>query len=361
MEKIFLAFVAACTLVSSSCLREPDLKRPFESYAPAVLNDDWGISSPSAEGIDEAVLRDVYKEYHRSSELWQVRSLLVFRNNKLVAESYTKDPAEIIKPVPVWSCTKQVMGILVGIAFDQGVLRGLNDILGDYLEAPADKREITLRNLLTMQSGIAFSNDGANGESNKLLQQLPSNSIDFVLDLPLSAKAGERFHYNDGDPHLISAIIQERTGKTTHDWAEEVLFSKIGFTNYDWETYKDGTTMGGFGISTTPRELARIGHLVLNGGIWNGEQIVSAAWIDEMTAVQVTVEQVATQGAAFGYFWWSEPERGLRFMWGKGGQFVLVKPDKNLVVVMTADPNDGHPFELTSALEIFDMIAEAAI
>jgi CubicO group peptidase (beta-lactamase class C family) len=219
-----------------------------------------------------------------------------------------------------------------------------------------DKGVITIRNLLKMESGIAFSNDGFNGESNKLLKEIPSNSLDFVLGLSTFCEQGEQFNYNDGDPHIISAILQHQTGKTTRDWAAEVLFSKLGAKNYDWVTYKDGITMGAFGILATPREMARIGHLVLNKGIWDGQEIVSSAWIDEMTSTKVSAGQVNTSGKSFGYYWWIDESRGIVFMWGKGGQFVFIKPDKDLVVVTTADPNDGHVFGIDSALDIFDRI-----
>jgi len=355
--KLFVFILFCMTL--TSCLKEDVLKVPFETYVPKNINDGWELSTPSKEGIDEAELENIYRYYHESKDLWQVRSLLVFRNNKLVAESYTKDPAEITKRVPIWSCTKQVTGILTGIAIEQGFIDNVNDPIQKYLSEEVsrhpDKGAITIQNLLQMESGIAFENDGFSGGANQLLMQKPSNSIDFILGLPIFCPQGEQFHYNDGDPQIISAILQRQTGKTTKDWAGEVLFSKIKFQNYDWAVYKDGITMGAFGISTTPREMARIGHLVLNNGYWNGQKIVSSDWIEKMTSSKVSVEEYGLSGA-FGYFWWIYESRGIVFMWGKGGQFVFIKPSKNLVVVTTADPNADCTFEVDTALEIFDRI-----
>ena len=355
--KIMVVFLFAAVL--TSCLKEDDLKIPFETYVPKEINDGWELSTPSKEGIDEAGLENIYRYYHESRDLWQVRSLLVFRNNKLVAESYTKDPAEITKTVPIWSCTKQVTGILAGIAIEQGYIDDVNDPVQKYLPEEIsrhpDKGAITIQNLLQMESGIAFENDGLNGGANQLLMQKPSGSLDFILGLPVFCSPGEQFHYNDGDPQIISAILQRQTGKTLKDWAEEVLFSKINFQNYDWAVYKDGITMGAFGISTTPREMARIGHLALNNGYWNGQKVVSPDWIAEMTGSKVTVEQGGLSGA-FGYFWWIDESRGIVFMWGKGGQFVFIKPGKNLVVVTTADPNADCTFEIDTALDVFDRI-----
>ena len=315
--------------------------------------------------LNETELQKIYEYYHESKDLWQVRSLLVFRNNKLVAETYTKNPAEITTQyVPIWSCTKQIMGILTGIAIEQGVIDDIDDPIQKYLPAEIarhpDKGAITLRNLLMMESGIAFENGGFYGESNQLLLQNPSNSLDYILGLSTPYAPGEHFYYKDGDPHLISAILQRQTGKTTKDWAKEVLFSKTGFQNYDWIVYKDGITMGAFGILTTPREMARIGHVALNKGFWNGQQIVNSEWIEEMTTTKIPVGKVnGFGGSSFGYLWWIEESRGMVFMGGHGGQHVFVKPSKNLVIVTTADKTDDYEkfgFYIDKAFDIFDRI-----
>ena len=360
--KLFVVIISCIFL--TSCLKEPDLKLPFTTFVPANLNDGWELSTPSQEGIDETELREIYKFFHESKDLWQVRSLLVFRNNKLVAESYTKNPAEIHSElVPIWSCTKQVTGLLAGIAIEQGFIGDINDPIQKYLPEEtarhSDKGTITIKNLLMMGSGIAFENDGFNGESNQLLLEKPSNSLDFILGLPFHFSSGEKFYYNDGDPHIISAILQRRTGKTMKDWADEVLFSKIGFKKYEWAVYKDGITMGAFGISTTPREMSRIGHLVLNKGNWNGQQIVNSAWIEEMTSVKISSEKANFHNNSFGYYWWVDENRGIVFMAGHGGQHVFVKPSKNLVIVTTADKTDDFAkfgFYLDKSSDIVDRI-----
>jgi len=350
---VLLAAVVLCC----SCLREPELKLPFDDFTPAESGDGWEISTPDAEAMDAEALRAIYRDVHADGALWQVRSLLTFRGGRLVAESYTQDPADAVRRAPVWSCTKQVVGILVGMAAERGLIDGVDGTLGDYLrETPADKSAITIENLLTMRSGIDFDNDGFGGESDRLLRGVPDSSVGFVLGLPTSGAAGGRFRYNDGDPQLLSAILQRRAGRTLDEWADEVLLSRIGLRNYDWVRYRDGVTMGAFGISTTPRDLARIGQLVLDRGVWRGERVVSAEWIDRMTAEHVAAEATAADGASFGYLWWIDAGRGVRFMWGQGGQFVVVKPEKGLMVVMTADPNVGAVVSWPAARDIFDSI-----
>ena len=264
----------------SGCLKDDTLNVPFDSLLPEELNDGLVISTPSEEGIDPEKLESVYRRVYADNNLWPIRSLLVFKNNKLVSEAYMKDPEDIITRHLIWSSTKQVMGILTGIALDKGILSSLDATLSELLYPDLDdhpeKADITLRQLLTMHSGIDYNNDGAGGETDKVLRQIPADITSFILSRPMRNEPGTDFYYNDGDPQLVSAIIQHATGKPTDVWAEEVLFSKIGVTNYKWLRYKDGTTLGGFGIETTPRELGKIALCVANNGLYNDIQVVSS-------------------------------------------------------------------------------------
>jgi CubicO group peptidase (beta-lactamase class C family) len=143
-------------------------------------------------------------------------------------------------------------------------------------------------------------------------------------------------------------------------WAEKVLFSKIGITNYGWLSYKDGLTMGAFGILTTPREMAKIGQLVMNNGLWNGEQIVSSAWINEMVREKVSPHETQETNITFGYYWWRDSKRNIEFMRGHGGQYVFINKDKKLMVVITSEPNTQGDFQLSlfQGLSIYDRVNE---
>lgn len=357
-----VAVVALLCLTGWGCFKEEPLKLPFTGYAPPRMDDGWTVGTPASVGLDGDALTAVYSDYHNRRDLWQVRSLLVFRHGRLVAESYTKDTADRTRPVAVWSCTKQVMAILTGMALTDGLLHDVADPVSAYLpsvlEEHPDKAGLTLAHLLTMQSGIGFDNGGLNGGSNRLLKQIPENSLEFVLGLPLRHVPGETFHYSDGDPQILSAVLQAGAGRTVRDWAREVLFDGLGVCRYDWITYRDGLTMGAFGLLLTPRDLARFGQLVLDGGRWNGVRLVDSVWIREMTSVKVSADETTYHGVAFGYYWWIDEARGVVFMNGQGGQFVFVVPDKSLVVVMTAEPNTQgrHQFQVTDALGLVDRI-----
>ncbi|AEF83104.1 serine hydrolase domain-containing protein [Leadbettera azotonutricia] len=356
---VFLLFVSC---MSSSCLMEKPLKITFGTYAPPALGDGWEISDPVAENINSAQLDNIYRYVHNDGDLWQIRSLLVFRNNKLVAESYMKTMDDRINPGAIWSATKQFTAVLAGIAVDKGLI-DINAPISMYLsQTPSSKSEITIENLLMMKSGINFDNDGFKGETSQLLREEPSNSVNFILNLSMRNSPGTSFYYNDGDPHIVSAVIQSATDKTVCGWAKEVLFDKIGMERIQWFTYKDGVTLGAFGILTTPREMAKLGQLVLNNGVWNGEQIVSAGWLSEMTSAKVPSNETGEQNIAFGYYWWRDTARDISIMRGHGGQYVFINKDKKLMVVITAEPNTQDDFQLSlhQGLALYDEINNAA-
>jgi len=340
------------------------MKKPFKSYAPPNLNDGWEIADPADAGINinGDALKDVYAYVHEEDNFWQIRSLLVFRNGKLVAESYMKDDKDRTTPGAVWSCTKQVVGVLTGIALEQASLdMDIDDPISKFFpQAPSDKKDITIKNLLMMKSGIDFRNDGDGDHPGQIIRSLPSNIPDFVLGLGMRSKPGTQFVYSDGDSHLVSAIIQERTGVTLRDWAKDALFDEINIigSRLEWRVYKDGTTLGGNGISTTPRELAKIGQFVLNKGEWEGKRIVSESWINEMTLSWVPANEMYNNDMTFGYQWWKETTRDVDFMYGRGGQFVFINKDKKLMVVITSEPGTNGEYVLTpgEALSIYDRI-----
>lgn len=341
--------ISALILIFSvaGCITEPELKTPFESFKPTALNDGWEISTPSKENIDSLGMISVFEDFHNDNHVWQVRSMTVIRNGKIVAESYTKDESDRNTLRPFWSITKQVTGILVGIALDKGLITSLDDKIEKYLpealENHPGKKNITVRDLLTMRSGIDYKNYGLSGDDSEILQQIPNSYLSFVLSKDLIYEPGTYFKYKDSDPQILSSIIQKVTGKKMSEWAEEVLFSKIGLKKIEWLTYKDGTTLGSFGINSTPRAMAKIAQLVLNDGKYNEQQIVGKSYIDEM--VKPLVE---AGDKHFGYLWWSYPEYKTYFMSGNGRQLFFVFPEKELIVAITSEPNLQGKFNLST-------------
>ena len=352
-------------IILTSCLTYDPLKMPFKTYTPPNLGDGWDISSPDAESIDGDVLKNIYQYVHSEDNLWQIRSLLVFRNGKLVAESYMKDNSDRTTPRVIWSCTKQVTGILTGIAVNNDLI-SINDTIQDHLPKYAsrypNKSHITIEHLLTMKSGIDIALDGSNSLQAEFAKEKHSSSLDYIFGLGMHSQPGTRYRYNDGDPFILSAIIQAATGKAMRDWGKEVLFDRIGINNLRWLNYKDGITFGGYGIYTTPRELGKFGQLILNDGWWNSKEIVSLDWINLMLTKRVPGTETFNSNMSFGYQWWIETDRDLYIMWGYGGQLVLINKHKDLIVVVTGENRLSGDFNMSlpDVLAVYDRINSIA-
>jgi len=242
---------------------------------------------------------------------------------------------------------------------EQGHIQSINDPISMYLPDElldhTDKADITIEDLLTMRSGINFNevDDAA-----QILQELPGNTLEYILDLPMIYQPGQTYNYNSGDPHLIAASIQKSVGMPTDQWADDALFSQIGFSNYNWLRY-DNYSFGGWGISTTPRELGKIAQLVLDRGSWNGSQVVDSLWIDEM--IFSHIPSATVDNADFGYLWWiwNMDTDSLPHMAGSGGQYAAIVPDKQLLIVVMSEHDTDGDLELTS--ESFFEIVEDII
>jgi CubicO group peptidase (beta-lactamase class C family) len=192
---------------------------------------------------------------------------------------------------------------------------------------------------LTMTMGLKWveaipSNEDDNDE---VRMHMASDPCRYVLGLPATAPAGQDYFYNTGALTLVSAIVRKATGRPLDEFARETLFRPLGITAVEWVRYKGDSDAGG-GLRLRPRDMAKIGQLVLAGGRWNGNQIVSKAWIETSTAPKIE----ATGGQYYGYLWFlgrSLPN-GREVHWdgalGRGGQSIRIVPELDLVVVVTA-------------------------
>jgi CubicO group peptidase (beta-lactamase class C family) len=200
----------------------------------------------------------------------------------------------------------------------------------------ARKHAITLRHLLTMSSGLDFDNEVFSLE---MWVDKPADPLRYILDKRLFADPGTTFRYRDADPQIVGYGIQKRVGTSERDFVARRVFAPLGIHDYFWESGRDGVSLAAHGLHLRPRDLAKIGQLVLNEGVWNGERIVSAEWVQLMTSAQTTSTTKGPDGQPFGYgyYWWIIP--GGFSGWGHGGQFVLVQPARRMVLVHIAFPD----------------------
>jgi CubicO group peptidase (beta-lactamase class C family) len=307
---------------------------PSRDYWPT---DGWRESTPEAQGLDSAKLAAA--QAYLAENVPHIDSLLVVRGGYLV---YEYDAAGVAALRNIKSVTKSLTSALVGIAIQAGDLESIDERLGFLLPEvfatirDRGKREITVRDLLTMRSGLEWAEYGASA-----VQMTASPDWGrFVLERPLIHVPGTQFNYSTGDTQLLSAILHKLTGLSLLDYADLYLFGPLGITQRRWPTDPQGITIGGAELALTPRDMAKFGYLALNGGTWDGDQIIPAAWVRDSGQYHTlfapeSAEDCTTLG--YGYLWWLRPQGPHESLIavGYGGQFVYVIPDWDMVVVMT--------------------------
>ncbi len=339
----------------SGCMGDDDVKHPYAGYTPVDNGDDWVLSTPEAESMLPSYVESAYQLMADDERFIMARSLLVFRNGRLVAEAYPRDPEDMNRIENIQSATKSFTSICAGIALQQGLFSSvrepLKDILPDEFTHFPTMADIRLEDALTMRTGIDFDN----GSNTVDLYLDEGNSVEYVLGLEKLYPAGTVFHYHDGAPQLVSAAIEQRSGMTLENFAAENLFAPLGITEWKWERAKDGRTFGAFSLFLKPRDCGKFGQLLLDGGRWKGARVVDNSWIAKATSSLVTSE---ASGAQYGYYFWVYPASDAFAAEGHGGQFIYVVPAKQLVIVYTAWPyTDGDLWD--NFFEIADLLQAA--
>jgi len=216
----------------------------------------------------------------------------------------------------VRSISKSVVSLLFGIALDRKLIASVDDPVFRYfpdyaaLRTP-EKDNIHLRHLLTMTSGLAWDerraySDPENSER-KLIRSI--EPYRFVLEQSVWRKPGEEWNYNGGGTQLLAGVLQRTTGKSLADFAKEALFEPLGITQFEWLNMPaSGEVAAASGLRLRPRDLAKIGQLVLNNGTWNGRRIISEAWIRESTQGRIAHFD-AVDSLRYGYQWWGDEEK----------------------------------------------------
>lgn len=363
-KKILIATILVMLSAGlKSCLSEESMMLPYSIMQPADLGDGWCIATPEEVGFDRDKLEQVFSNCHHG-DAWQMRGMLVAKDGCLVGETYTKDAADIGRSHAVWSCTKQVLAIIVMMAIEQGSVPSLDATIGELLPGMVskfpDKSGISLRQFMTMTSGISFRNDGLNGDTNKLLRTEPKNSVEYILGLPLAAGIPPyAFSYNDGDPQIVSAILGRAFGEDVGSWSRTRLFERMNISNYDWMQYPDGVTMGAFGLKLTPRDLLKFGQIIVDKGSWRGERIISPESVELLSSVHV--DATGYQHQSFGLYWWINPDDSAVYMHGQGGQYVIADIRRHVVVCIVAEPNTqgASQLSLSKAFSICHSVLDA--
>jgi CubicO group peptidase (beta-lactamase class C family) len=295
--------------------------------APAALAED---TANGARSFDAAL--------GAARQIPRLYSLLASHDGELVLEAYFngRDRNSIAN---VKSVSKSVLSALVGIAIEQGHI-GLDQQIGDFFPGqlandPA-KAAITIEQLLTMQSGLETTSNRNYGA-----WVLSRSWVDAALARPLVDAPGTRMEYSTGNTHLLSAIITLATGRSTLEFARAHLSAPLGFRLAAWPRDPQGIYFGGNDMEMTPRQMIAFGELFLNGGRGNGRQIVSEDWVEASFVPRG--ESSWQQDRWYGYGWWLGEMAGYDtvYAWGYGGQYVVLVPELDLVIVTTSGDQPG--------------------
>ncbi|MEZ5291993.1 MAG: serine hydrolase [Vicinamibacterales bacterium] len=340
----------------------------------------WTQSTPEAEGLDGRVLEALDREFS-AGDHGQVTGMLVVRHGKVVFErSYPhdfdalfagRDPAR--GPYnyydPDWhpyyrhgqvhtmqSVSKSVTSTLVGIAIGRGELPAVSTpvmpLFKEFRQPPSDPRRdrMTLEDVLTMRTGIQW-------DESTVAYTDPANScagmersddwIQFVLDQPMAADPGTTFVYNSGATELLSYLLKQGTGQQAHEYAAAHLFGPLGITDSYWKTTPRGLADTEGGLYLTARDLAKIGYLFLQRGMWEGTRLVPEDWVARATTPIVDTRPGQPRSRKYGYQWWGLPTAdGAATAYaalGYGGQRLIVVPDRDLIAVFTGWNIYEHP------------------
>lgn len=308
---------------------------------------EWQTIDPSTLRMDSEKLSEL--DPIIKSEYSNINGIVVVRNGSIAYEKYYNGYGPD-HTHHVASVTKSILSSLIGIAIDENYIKHVDQQVLDFfpeyvLDAPgSQKREITIRHLLTMTAPYPF--EDWHEPLDKMCKQ--PDWVKYTLDM--LGQKGEigNFKYCTAGAHLLSAIITRSTGKSAREFANERLFNLIGIKEipdykmqsfgFDdllgskvrgWVNDPNHISTGGWGLTLNPRDMARFGFLYLNRGIWDNNQIVSGKWIDESTEMNPN---------KYGYLWWVNEEDGIfAFLaLGDGGNVICCVPEKDLVVAIAS-------------------------
>ncbi len=367
MKNLLILFCLSVILVSSSCSQKENVCQgdPIISQ-PVQADDGWQTLSLDSVGINSEKLQMLVKRICDTT-YQNIHGILIVKDGKLVFEQYFKGytfnyEAEECKGTLVKfnrdiihnlaSVTKSVTSILFGIAYNKGFINDVNDNLFKYFPEYASlndslKNQITLNDAITMTSGFQWNEQSVSikDKENDLIRLFyVEDPVKYILSKPVIHKPGSTFYYNGGNTNLLGEVIRNTSGLKLNDFAKKYLFDPLGIKRYKWIFFNPNMVYASGDLKLRPRDMAKIGYLMLNKGIWKDKRILSAGWVEQSTAAYVHFND----REGYGCQWWTKKyvlgniSINLFTALGWGGQRIMAIPDLNAVVVFTAGNYDSE-------------------
>ena len=346
----------------------------------------WQTSSPEAQGMSSSKLLKMIHYYHHEQQQKEeigIDSITIIRNEHIIADFYLnplfpKDTKHIIN-----SCTKSIVGILMGIAIEKGFIKNVNVPLLTFFNHLniQNTREalkvLTIKDLLTMRTGWHSQDSYLYQWTGLFKMQITKNWTEYILNLPFETNPNTRFDYSNMASFLLSAIITKASGMDTLSFANKHLFKPLGIKDIHWGKSPEGIYKGYARMWLKPHDMAKIGLLYLQKGKWEGQQIITKSWVEASIKAHsfpkkyrylykenkkidfgasggnwVFSNLVRPFTDGYGYQWWLD-QSGIFAAIGVGGQYIMVTPKEKLIVVVTSKLKGKETFLPVTLLKKF--------
>jgi CubicO group peptidase (beta-lactamase class C family) len=318
----------------------------------------WRYELPSKQGLNDSILfvmDNRVKEYVYDD----VQSIIIVRDGALIFENYYQG-ASRNELLFLGNTSTSVISILVGIAIDKGFIKDVNEPIYKYyqgeksgLENDVLKKQITIKNLLEMKSGISWNEAATSifNASNDLNQMRSTpNWLEFLMNKEMEAAPGLRYSYNSGHGMILADVIARASGISFEEFAKDFLFDPLQIRDWNWLKDPSGKIAGGYGLSLTNMDIAKIGVMMVQNGEFGGKNLLSTNWIDESTAPRFTIDRFNN----YSWLWWSFssfstfaavlPANDVYYAEGYDGQYLFVVPSQKMVVSIVCDNAFTNPF-----------------
>lgn len=357
----------------------------YKYTVPTQTDDGWKTASLTEVGLNVEPLEDMVNMLN-NTEGHQIHNILIIKNSKLVFEEYFQALSYSISPPSngtsivtyngdmihyLASQSKSVTSILFGIAIQEGFISENLDekivtYFPDYDEIlTGEKRNITVKHLLTMTSGLNFDETtypygDLRNDVTRLFNE--SDPIRFVLSKSMHATPGTIFFYNSGVTNVLADIIRKKSGLNLIEFAKQYLFLPLDITKYSWQKMRGEYYFASGGLSLRPRDMAKIGYLFLNQGQWDGQQIINPEWLE--ASKQNYINPNVGWATGYGFQWWLNSvvadETTINYVLaaGYGEQLMFIVPALDLLIVFNCGYFDA-PFTVSPYQLIDDYIAPA--
>lgn len=299
----------------------------------------------------------------------QTIAFLVIKDDSILHEQYWDGYGQD-SHTNSFSMAKTFLGILIGIAIDEGKIQSVDQPVSDFLPEFQEegKSKITIKHLLTMSSGLDFDENYVSPFAYPAKAYYGDDLTGLTYSYKVLDEPGKKFKYLSGNSELLGFIIKKATGKTISDYMSEKLWQPLGAKNSAfWSLdHEDGVEKAYCCFNSNARDFARVGQLYLDSGKWNDSQIVSTEYVlNSIKPADIVYESDGNKNTQYGYAWWLIPNhKGHYIYYARGilGQYIACIPDKNMVVVRLGKkrekPRENLPpsdlsYYLDAALEMY--------